>query len=258
MMSADVLRLIRVDLLKLWRRRGLIALALVIAVGTVSVFFAANAIRHGANPLHVGPAGATKNFENATNFLGTIAVVVAAMIAVTAGAGDAELGVLRDLVATGRSRATLFASRAVAGVAITVAILAAALVVVTVASVALAGSAHGPSLSNVVRRDAAVLVFGALAALVCVGIAAFARSRGPVMGSVIAFGALISQVLLQVSFLGDFRAVLPLGAFLRLAGHAGHGISGLHFSVSVAIAVLVAWAAGAVAAGGWWALRVEV
>jgi ABC-type transport system involved in multi-copper enzyme maturation permease subunit len=258
MMSADAVTLVRMDLLKLSRRRGLIALALVIAAGTVSVFFAANAIRHGTNPLHAGPAGGTKNFESATNFLGTIAVVIAAMIGVTAGAGDAELGVLRDLVATGRSRATLFVSRAVAGAALTVVLLGAALVVVTVASVALAGSAHGPSLSNVVRRDAAVLAFGALAALVCVGIAAFARSRGPVMGSVIAFGALISQVLLQVSFLGDTRAVLPLGSFLRLAGHAGRGISGLHFSVPVAIAVLVAWAAGAVAAGGWWALRVEV
>jgi hypothetical protein len=258
MMIADTLTLIRADLLKLWRRRGLIGLALVIAVGTVGVFFLANAIRHGTNPLHDGPAGGTKNFEDATSFLGTIAVVVAAMIGVTAGAGDAELGVLRDLVATGRSRVTLFASRAVAGVAMTVAVLAAALVVVTIASIALAGSAHGPSLADIVRHDAVVLAFGASAALVCAGIGAFARSRGPVMGSVIAFGALISQVLLQISFLGDSRALLPLGAFLRLAGHTGGGVSALKFSVPVAIAVLVAWTAGAVAAGGWWARRVEV
>ena len=254
-MIAETLTLIRVDLLKLWRRRGLMAIALLIAVGAVGVFFAVNAVRHGTNPLHIGPAGGIKNFENATDFLGTLAVVVAAMIGVTAGAGDAELGVSRDLVATGRSRVALFASRAVAAVVITVALLAAALVVVTVCSVALAGSAHVPSVSEVVQRDAAVLAFGASAALVCAGIATFARSRGPVMASVIAFGVLISQLLVHISFLGSLRAVLPLAAFQRMAGDA---ITRLHFSLPVAIAVLAAWAAAAVAAGGWWAQRVEV
>jgi hypothetical protein len=198
------------------------------------------------------------NFGDITNFLGSVTVVIAAMVGVTAGAGDAELGVLRDLVATGRSRLSLFASRAIAGAAVTVAVLAVALVVATICSVALAGSAHLPSLSDVVRRDGAGLAFSALAALACAGVAAFARSRGPLMATVIAFGALISQLLLQVSFLGDARAVLPLGDFLRLAGRSRHGIAALHFPVIVAIAALAAWVVGALAAGGWWARRVEV
>jgi ABC-type transport system involved in multi-copper enzyme maturation permease subunit len=254
-MIGETLTLIRMDLLKLRHRRGLMAIALLIAVGSVSVMFNVNAVRHGANPQHVGPAGGIKTFENATDFLGVIAVVVAAMIGVSAGAGDAELGVLRDLLATGRSRVALFASRAVAGVAVTVAILAAALVVVTTLSVVLAGSAHVPSVSEIVQRDAAVLGFGACSALVCAGVATFARSRGPVMASLIAFGVLISQLLLHVSFLGGLRALLPLAAFERMAGDT---ISGLHVSLTAAIAVAVAWATAALAAGGWWARRVEV
>lgn len=254
-MISKTLTLVAMDVLKLRRRRGLMAIALLIAVGSVSVFFAVNAVRHGTNPLHVGPAGGLKNFQNATDFLGTLAVVVAAMIGVTAGAGDAELGVLRDLVATGRSRVALFVSRGVAAVGVTVAILAAALVVVTVCSLALAGSAHLPSLSQIVQRDAAVLGFGASAALASAGAATLARSRGPLMASVIAFGVLVSQLLLHSSFLGSLRAALPLAAFQRMAGDT---ISGLHFSLAVAIAVVVAWAAAAVAAGGWWARRVEV
>ena len=254
-MTRDALKLIRMDLLKLRRRRGLMTIALLLAVGSVGIIFAVNAARHGANPTHVGPAGGIKNFQDATDFLGLIAVVIAAMIGVTAGAGDAELGTLRDAIATGRSRLTLFGSRVVAAVAMTLAILAASIAVVTACSIALAGAAHTPSLADVLQRDGAVLAFGACAALVCAGVATFARSRGPLMASVIAFGALISQLLLRVSFLGGARAVLPLAAFQRLAGNA---ISGLHFSLGVAVTVVVAWAAAAVLAGGWWARRVEV
>jgi hypothetical protein len=254
-MMSDSLTLIRMDLLKLWRRRSLMALAMLLAVGSVSVVFTVMAVRHGVNPHHVGPAGGIKNYQNAIDFLGLIAVVVAAIIGVTAGAGDAELGVLRDLVATGRSRLALFGSRAVAAVATTVAILAPALVVVTVCSVALSGSAPVPSLAEIVQGDAAVLAFGASSALVCTGVAAFARSRGPVMASVIAFGVVVSMLLIRISFLGDLRELLPLASFQRMAGDA---ISGLHFSLSIAIAVVVAWALAALAAGGWWARRVEV
>jgi hypothetical protein len=254
-MISEALTLTRMDVLKLRRRRGLMAMALLIAVGSVGIMFAVNAIRHGANPLHVGPAGGIRNFEDATDFLGTLVVVVAAMIGVTAGAGDAELGVLRDSLATGRSRVSLFASRAAAAVIATLAIMAAALVVVTACSIALAGSAQVPSLSEIVQRDSAVLAFAASSAIVCTGIATFARSRGPVMASIIAFGVLISELLLRVGFLGDVRDLLPLAAFERMAGDA---IAGLSVSLPVAIAVAVGWAVAAVVAGGWWARRVEV
>jgi hypothetical protein len=254
-MIAETLTLIRTDLLKLRRRRGMIAMALLIAVGSVSIIFTVSAIRHGANPLQVGPAGGIKHFEDATDFLGLLAVVVAAMIGVTAGAGDAELGVLRDSLATGRSRVTLFASRATAATIMTLAIVATALAVVTACSIALAGSAQVPSLSEVVQRGAAVLGFAASSALVCAGVATFVRSRGPVMASVIAFGVLIPQLLLHVSFLGSLRDLLPLAAFERMAGDT---ISGLSFSLPLAIAVAVGWAVAGLVAGGWWAKRVEV
>jgi hypothetical protein len=107
----------------------------------------------------------------------------------------------------------------------------------------------------IVQRDAAVLAFGAAGALVCTGVGSFVRSRGPLMASVIAFGVLISQLLLQVSFLGGLRELFPLAAFERMAGDT---IPGLHFQLPVAIAVAVVWALAALAAGGWWARRVEV
>lgn len=254
-MISDAMTLIRSDLLKLRRRRGLMTIAALIAVGSVAVVFIVTAARHGADPQHVRPAGGVKSFQDATDFLGMIVVVLAAMIGVTAGAGDAELGVLRDLLATGRSRLAFFGSRAIAAVLVTTALLVAALVIVTVCSIVLAGSSPVPSVSEIAQRDGAVLAFGAVGALVCTGIATFVRSRGPLMASVIAFGVLISQLLLQLSFLGSLREVLPLATFQRMAGDT---ISGLHFQLPVAIAVAVAWALAALVAGGWWARRVEV
>jgi ABC-type transport system involved in multi-copper enzyme maturation permease subunit len=254
-MMVDTLTLIRMDMRKLWRRRGLMSMALLIAVGSVSIMFIVTAIRHGADPQHVRPAGGLKSFEDATDFLGMIAVVLAAMVGVTAGAGDAELGVLRDLFATGRSRLELFLSRGVAAVVTTVAMLSLALAVVTVGSIALAGPAPTPSASEIVQRLAAVIAFGAAAAFVCAGIASFVRSRGPLMASVIAFGVLISQLLLQVQFLGSLRGLLPLAAFQRMAGDV---LPGLHYSLAGAILVVGAWALAGLAAGAWWARRVEV
>jgi ABC-type transport system involved in multi-copper enzyme maturation permease subunit len=252
-MSADTVTLIRADMLKLRRRRGLMAMALVASVGAVGVFVAVFTIRHAMNPSRNTSAGAVSHFENITDSLGFFLVVVAALIGVTAGAGDAELGVLRDLVATGRSRAALFASRAVAAAAITVAMLTASLLVATV-PVVLAVSTVAPSFSEVVRRIAAVLAYGVAATLVCVGLATFVRSRGPMMAGVIA-GTFVSLELMRVGFLGGLRTVFPEAAFFRLTGST---VSGVHFSPPLAIAVLVSWSVVALTAGLWWAQRIEV
>jgi ABC-type transport system involved in multi-copper enzyme maturation permease subunit len=254
-MMTATLALTRAEMLQVRRRRGLMALAAAIGVGAMAVMFTVLAIRHGSNPLHNGPAGGVKNFDDATDFLGSIGVVIAAMIGATAGAGDAEAGVLRDLVATGRSRASLFAARAAAGVGLTLAVLLAGLAVAAVCCVTLNGSLPAPTLAHIVHRSAAVLAFGAASAAVAVGIATFARSRGPVIAVVVALGVMVSQALLRVSFLGNLRALLPLEAFERIAGDVTPGI---HASLTLAIVVTSAWALAALAAGGWWARRAEI
>jgi hypothetical protein len=254
-MIRDAYQLIRADVLKLRRRRGLIALAIALAAGAVAVIFAVNAIRHASNPLHVAPAGGVKNFDNATDFIGLIGVVVAAMIGATAGAGDAEAGVLRDLVASGRSRMALFGSRATAASLLTLGLLACGLLVAAACSLTLAGSLQPPSVAHIAQRDAGVLALGVTATLVAVGGATFARSRGPIIAVVIAFGVMVSQLLLRISFLGDLRAVLPLAAFARIVGDT---TPGLHMSLGAAIGVTAGWALAALGAGGWWARRVEV
>jgi hypothetical protein len=149
----------------------------------------------------------------------------------------------------------LFASRTIAALLLTLAILAAALVVATTMSIALAGSAHAPSTSEVIQRNAAVLGFGASCALVCTGLAAFARTRGPMMASVIALGVVVSELLLRTSFLGSLEVCCR---WARLTGTSGTRSRDCTSSLALAIAVLAAWALAALAAGGWWSRRVEV
>jgi hypothetical protein len=76
-----------------------------------------------------------------------------------------------------------------------------------------------------------------------------------VIAVVITLGVLVSQLLLRISFLGGLRAILPLTAFDRMIGEPPPEV---HMSLALAIAVTAAWALAAVAAGGWWARRVEV
>ncbi len=51
------LRLIRAEVLKLRRRRGMLAIAAGIALGVVALAFGVGAIPHAGNPGKYGPAG---------------------------------------------------------------------------------------------------------------------------------------------------------------------------------------------------------
>jgi ABC-type transport system involved in multi-copper enzyme maturation permease subunit len=253
-MISDALALVRADLLKLRRRRGLMALAATIGIGSVILMFAVNAIRHGSNP-SISPAGGIANFENATDLIGLMGVVIAAMIGATAAAGDAEAGTLRDVIATGRSRLALFGSRVTAATIMTVAVLLVALAVAAIASVALAGSLRVPSASEIFHRSGAVLAFGAGAGLLAVGTATLAKSRGPVIAAVLAFEVVVSPLLVRATFLGGIRGLLPYVAFNRMIGD---DMSGISVSILAAVGVTLAWALAAVGVGAWWARRVEV
>ena len=109
--------LIRADLLKLRRNRGLLAAAAAMTIGPVVVAYAILVILHAANPAHHGPAGGIANLGHGTSLLAVIGSVAAVLVGASAGAGDLGSGVFRELVVTGRSRVALFASRIPGGLA---------------------------------------------------------------------------------------------------------------------------------------------
>src|SRR5439155_154086 len=166
------LRLISADLLKLRRRRGMLAIAIALTIGTVLLGFGVMAIQHGSNPIKHGPAGGLVNFQDAIGFETLMAIVAGVIVGTTAGAQDLESGVFRDLVATGRSRMALFGARAPAAWVILVPICAATAAIAGLASVALACALPTPGGVALIAGTIAVVTAGALSAVVAVGLSA--------------------------------------------------------------------------------------
>jgi hypothetical protein len=236
-------RLVTADLLKLRRRRGMVALLWLFALGSVAVYFAAAAI---------AGAGESGRFDNAMGVLGLIASVIGVIAGATAGGADLETGVYRDLVATGRSRAALFFSRVPASWILTLGMLAGAIVLAwTLAAV----TAAAPAAATVWHGAAQVLATGALSAAVCVGLAALTGSRGPVIGAALAFQLGVAPLLGELDVLGNARFAIPSVAVARL-GDAGGFVNAL--PLLGALAILLAWAATGLGAGLWRARTQEI
>jgi ABC-2 family transporter protein len=241
------LRLIRAEVLKLRRRRGMLALVTALTLGVVALAFTVTTIQHASNPATHGPAGGLTNYENAIRVLLVLAIVAGAIVGSTAGAQDIESGVFRDLAATGRSRLALFGARVTGAWSIIVPVAAIAATAAGVGAVALAGSAAAPGASALVAGTAGVLAAGLVSSAVAVGLCALVGSRGPVIAIMLAFSLALANVLQGISFLGDAREAIPNVALDRIAHHPGP----VHVTLAAAIAVLAAWVAAAFAAGAW-------
>ncbi len=228
------MRLISADILKLKRRRGMVALVAALTFASVALYFA------------VGGDGGAEGFDSAMGILALLSALAGAIFGATAGGADIESGVFRDLVATGRSRTALFFSRVPAAWALTLGALAIAIAGSAVAAAVLPGDALRAS--DMLLGATEVLVSGALTAAVCVGLAALTGSRGPVMGVVLAFQLGAAPLLAQLDILGDARWGIPAVAISRLDGAEGLVAP---LALPAAIAILLAWGAAGVGAGLW-------
>jgi ABC-2 family transporter protein len=240
-------RLIGAELLKLRRRRGMLALAALVTLGVVALAYTVMAVQHGSNPGKYGPAGGLSNYKDSIEVLLILATVAGTIVGSTAGAQDIESGVFRDLAATGRSRVALFGARVAGAWGIVLPIVAAAAALAGVASIALAGSAATPGTTALVEGTAAALAAGAVSAAVAVGLCTLVGSRGPVIAIMLAFNLALAPLLANMSFLGDLRQGLPTVAL----GEIAHTPATVHTGLAVAIAFLGAWVAAAFAAGAW-------
>jgi ABC-type transport system involved in multi-copper enzyme maturation permease subunit len=241
------LRLIRADLLKLRRRRGMLALAVGLTVGIAVLVFTIQTLQHGGDPAKYAPAGGLKNYQAAIGFMLLMVSIVGVLIGSTAGAQDIESGVFRDLAATGRSRVQLFASRIAAAWVIVLTIVAATAAIIATGGVVLADGKPTPDAAAIIAGTSGLLVTGALNVLLAVALTAMVGSRGPVIGILLAFDLAISDALTHVKLLGDARDVLPRVGLDRIA----HSSSPVQLGLATAIVVLIGWATAAFAAGAW-------
>jgi len=206
-------------------------------------------IQHSGNPAKYGPAGGLDNYQGAVDFLALMALVAGAIIGATAGTQDIESGVFRDLAATGRSRLALFGSRVTGAWAVALPITALAAAFAGTASVVLAGSLPAPDAGTLAAGTALALTAAALATAMGVGVSALVGSRGPVIGIMLAFLLAVQPILQNLGFLGQARAGIPSIALNRIGDLPP--VSDINVALGAAIAVVIAWAAAALAAGAW-------
>jgi hypothetical protein len=243
------LRLISAEVLKLRRRHGMLAVAALMTLGLVLVAYAVSAIQHASNPAHYGPPGGRANYVGALQFVEEMALVAGAIIGATAGTQDIESGVFRDLAATGRSRLALFGARVTGACAVVLPLLLVTMVAMGGITVALAGPLAAPHAGTLVAGTLSVLAAGAVATAMAVGLSALVGSRGPVIGTMLAFLLALQPLILAIAFLGQLRAVMPTVAISRIGDVAlPHGIA---LGLAGAIAALVAWGVAPLGLGAW-------
>jgi hypothetical protein len=243
------LQLISAEVLKLRRRRGMLAIAILLTLGLVALVFTVMAVQHAGNPAKYGPAGGTANYVDGLSVIVLMSLVVGVVVGGTAGTQDIESGVFRDLAATGRSRLALFGARVTGAWAIVVPIVAVAGIALGGLSIALAGTAAAPGAATLVAGTAGLLAAGALSSAVAVGLSAVVGSRGPLIGILLAFFLAIEPLLAAIGFLGDLRQGIPSVALARIGHMPVDG--GVQLALGTAIAVAIGWAAVSIGLGAW-------
>jgi uncharacterized membrane protein YciS (DUF1049 family) len=246
------LRLVSAELLKLRKRRGLVASALALTVLPMVIAYTVLLILHAVNPAKHGPAGGLENLSGSMDLLTTLSVVAAILIGATLGAGDLSVGVFRELVVTGRSRLALFAARIPAGLVLVWMIVGAGFAVTAIGSTVFAGSLEAPTAGLLLETAAWLGLVSGLALVLALGVSSAIGSRGTTIGIVLGWQIVAVPVLLQIKMLGSLREALLGAATARLAPAAlFDGAPTIAMSLAATVAVIVVWAVVPLALGAW-------
>jgi len=241
------------DLLKLRKKRGTVAWALVLAILPVIIFFAVKAGQHSANPAAHGPAGGISGLQDGLRLLALLMGPLAGiLIGAEAGAGDSAAGVFRDLVVTGRSRLALFATRVPAALALCWTIVIAAYALVVAGVFVFADGSPTPSAALIFEGLGFTLLSTGVICAIAVGFAALTTSRAASITALIGWQLVVSPVLSNISSLGSVRKGLLEQGLLHFSPMSlrDHG-STLVLSTGLALAVTVVWLAAFIALGAW-------
>jgi ABC-type transport system involved in multi-copper enzyme maturation permease subunit len=248
-------RLVGADLLKLRRRRGLVAVTSLLTVVAVALTYGIIELFHVFNSAKYGPAGGIANLGHGAFLVSALGAVAAGIVGSIAGAGDLEAGVYRDLVVTGRSRLALYASRIPGGLAFLLPFAVAAYTLAAVAAVVFTGSRQLPGVELIVTTGLWALLEVVFYYLLAVGVACAVGSRAYTIGIVLAWQLAVSPILASISALGIVRELVPDVALQSLAPAALGTTVGQapyrNMSLAAVAAVLIGWTVLVLAIGAW-------
>jgi ABC-type transport system involved in multi-copper enzyme maturation permease subunit len=257
MSTAVATQMVGADFLKLRKRRGTVAWALVLVLVPLLIYFIVGAAQHSSNPVEHAPAGGLNGFDDGVRILAVIFGPLAAiLIGTDAGAGDASAGVFRDLVVTGRSRLALFASRAPAAIAFTWLVALIAYAVLTIGVYTLASGSPTPDGAAMLNGLGFTLLSTGVIAAVAVGFSSLTASKPAALVALIGWQLIASPILTNISSLGSARELVLREAVnhfspVGLGDGNGPGSSTVTLSLGVAAGVIAAWLAVFLTLGAW-------
>jgi hypothetical protein len=244
-------QMLSAEVLKLRRNRALMGFAFLLSVVVIVIVFGYTAIQHSSNPVANSPAGGIDGFHRALRLLGLFfGGLTAILIGSEAGTADIGSGVFRDLVATGRSRLALFAVRAPAAIAVTLAFTFVAYGLAVVGTFVFADGQPTPSASLVFQGLGWMALGNAITCALAVGVGSITGSRAMTLTGVIGWQTVATQLLLNVTSLGSARNVLLTPALGQLIP-VGPNIAGIAMATGTAVIVLICWAVIPAALGAW-------
>jgi ABC-type transport system involved in multi-copper enzyme maturation permease subunit len=252
-MSTTIARqMIGAEFLKLRKKRGTVAWALVLAAGSVAVLLTFNAIQHASNPTSHDPAGGTVGFKDMLQMMGFfMAPLAAILIGTEAGAGDRANGVFRDLVVTGRSRLALFFARVPGALMLTMLVIGAGFLIALGGTYLFAAGTPTPNAALVAKAGAWVALANGVTCMVAVGLASLIGSRPATITSLIGWQLVASPVLLQTSSLGSARQALLDGAFSQIKPGPRGGEPVIGMTIAAVVVAIVLWLVITAALGAW-------
>ncbi len=238
------------ELLKLRKKRSLMAWALLLSVGSVVVFYVWTGIQHASSASHP-PAGGVSGYRDTLRLLGLyIGLLAAVLIGAEAGGGDSATGVFRDLVVTGRSRLALFAARIPGALMVCLPVTAAGFGAVVGGSFLLAGGTPTPDAATILQGLGWALLANGAVCVIAVGLASLLNSRPATITVLIGLELVASPLLMRASSLGSVRKLLLDNSVVHLAPITT-SISPVVESLFVALLVVAAWVAVVAGLGAW-------
>jgi ABC-type transport system involved in multi-copper enzyme maturation permease subunit len=248
-------QMVGAEFLKLRKKRGTVIGAVLLAVGTVVVYFLWRAVNNSPGMEAVGGYdGFTHGLEIIGIFMGPLAGV---LIGAQAGAGDTSAGMFRDLVLTGRSRLALFAARIPGALALCLLVVTAGYAALVIVTEAFAGSAPTPSVSTMLEGYGWALLVDGVVCVIAVGLASLTQSRPASIITLVGFELVASPVLLQSSSFGSARKALLDASVLKLAPALGRGAPVLAESIGLTLTVMALWLIVPTALGAWRTVRAD-
>ncbi|MBV9099906.1 MAG: hypothetical protein JOZ46_02230 [Candidatus Dormibacteraeota bacterium] len=251
-----IVPMINAEFLKLRKRRGMLALAIVLTVGGVVVANVFEAIYHATSPLKYAAAGGMHGFLTNLTLFNITATLAAVILGATAGAQDTGSGVFRSLVATGQSRLKLAGVRIPGGLMLLLPVLLVAYGVELAGAFLFASGTPTPDGTTMLVGLGWLMAVAVLNFCVALGLAVLLQARGTAIGLLIAWHLALSRLIETAAPLGNWRVLVSSVATDRFLPNATDLVTmregnTITVTIAVALVVVVAWIAVATALGMW-------